>query len=82
MFLSRLNILEAQIHTWANGIVLDTFWVEDATQEIEPTPSAIQNRFRRNLKWEGFFKRSPFEKKRIKSNQTKGNPPGPRRSED
>jgi [protein-PII] uridylyltransferase len=35
MFLSRLNILEAQIHTWGNGIVLDTFWVEDATQNIE-----------------------------------------------
>ena len=35
MFLSRLNILEAQIHTWGNGVVLDTFRVEDATQNIE-----------------------------------------------
>ena len=35
MFLSRLNILEAQIHTWGNGIVLDTFWVEDATKDID-----------------------------------------------
>ncbi len=35
MFLNRLNILEAQIHTWGNGIALDTFRVEDATQEIE-----------------------------------------------
>ena len=35
MLLSRLNILEAQIHTWGNGIVLDTFWVEDATKNIE-----------------------------------------------
>jgi len=35
MFLNRLNILEAQIHTWANGVVLDTFKVEDATLEIE-----------------------------------------------
>jgi [protein-PII] uridylyltransferase len=35
MFLNRLNILEAQIHTWENGIALDIFWVEDATKDIE-----------------------------------------------
>jgi len=35
MFLNRLNILEAQIHTWENGIALDTFWVEDLTKDIE-----------------------------------------------
>jgi [protein-PII] uridylyltransferase len=35
MFLNRLNILEAQIHTWANGVALDTFKVEDRTREIE-----------------------------------------------
>jgi [protein-PII] uridylyltransferase len=35
MFLNRLNILEAQIHTWENGIALDTFWVQDLTRDIE-----------------------------------------------
>jgi [protein-PII] uridylyltransferase len=35
MFFNRLNVLEAQIHTWANGVALDTFSVEDSTQEIE-----------------------------------------------
>ncbi len=35
MFLNRLNILEAQIHTWGNGIVLDTFRVEEVTGEVE-----------------------------------------------
>ena len=35
MFLNRLNILEAQIHTWGNGIALDTFRVEDATGGAE-----------------------------------------------
>lgn len=35
LFLNRLNILQAQIHTWGNGIALDTFEVEDVTEEIE-----------------------------------------------
>jgi [protein-PII] uridylyltransferase len=35
MFLNRINILEAQIHTWGNGVALDIFRVEDATKEIE-----------------------------------------------
>jgi [protein-PII] uridylyltransferase len=35
MFLNRLNILQAQIHTWEDGTALDTFWVEDGTKEIE-----------------------------------------------
>lgn len=35
MFVNRMNILEAQIHTWGNGIALDTFRVEDRTGEIQ-----------------------------------------------
>jgi [protein-PII] uridylyltransferase len=35
MFLNRLNIIEAQIHTWENGIALDTFRVEDSTKDME-----------------------------------------------
>jgi len=35
MFLNRLNILQAQIHTWEDGTALDTFWVEDGTGDIE-----------------------------------------------
>jgi len=35
MFLNRLNILEAQIHTWENGIALDMFWVQDETGNME-----------------------------------------------
>ncbi len=35
MFSNRLNILEAQIHTWGNGIALDVFSVEDPTGEVE-----------------------------------------------
>ncbi len=35
MFLNRLNILQAQIHTWEDGTALDTFWVEDRTKDIE-----------------------------------------------
>jgi len=35
MFLNRLTILQAQIHTWEDGTALDTFWVEDGTRDIE-----------------------------------------------
>ena len=35
LFLNRLNILKAQIHTWGNGVALDTFEVEDATGDVE-----------------------------------------------
>ena len=43
MFLNRLNILEAQVHTWGNGIALDTFWVEDATKDIERRLQQFKN---------------------------------------
>jgi [protein-PII] uridylyltransferase len=45
MFLNRLNILEAQIHTWGNGVALDMFRVEDVTKEIERR----LERFRKDL---------------------------------
>ena len=51
MFLNRLNILEAQIHTWGNGFALDTFWVEDATKDIERRLQQFKKRFKRNFKW-------------------------------
>ncbi len=35
MFSNRLNIIEAQIHTWGNGIAVDTFRVEDPTKDTE-----------------------------------------------
>jgi [protein-PII] uridylyltransferase len=43
MFLNRLNILEAQIHTWANGVALDTFYVEDTTAEAERRLEQFKN---------------------------------------
>jgi [protein-PII] uridylyltransferase len=46
MFLNHLNILESQIHTWENGIALDTFWVQDVTKEIERR----LERFKQDLK--------------------------------
>jgi len=46
MFLNRLNIIEAQIHTWENGIALDTFWVEDSTKDMD---RRLQQ-FRKDLK--------------------------------
>jgi [protein-PII] uridylyltransferase len=43
MFLNRLNILEAQIHTWENGFALDTFWVEDVTKDMERRLQQFKN---------------------------------------
>jgi [protein-PII] uridylyltransferase len=56
MFLNRLNILEAQIHTWGNGVALDTFQVEDLTGDIERR----LNRFREDLD-EMLGKRTPLK---------------------
>ncbi len=35
MFINRINVLEAKIYTWRNGVALDTFYVEDSTKELE-----------------------------------------------
>jgi [protein-PII] uridylyltransferase len=35
MFLNRLNIFEAQIHTWGNGVALDIFRIEDTSRDLE-----------------------------------------------
>jgi [protein-PII] uridylyltransferase len=43
MFLNRLNVLEAQIHTWGNGVALDTFWVEDATKDMKSRLEQFKN---------------------------------------
>jgi [protein-PII] uridylyltransferase len=43
MFLNRLNILEAQIHTWGNAVALDTFWVEDATKDMKSRLQQFKN---------------------------------------
>ena len=49
MFVNRLNILNAQIHTWANGIVIDLFDVEDATSEIDRRLTQFEKDFREIL---------------------------------
>lgn len=43
--LNHLNILEAQIHTWGNGIALDIFFVEDKAKDMERR----LNKFKRDL---------------------------------
>ncbi len=56
MFLNRLNILEAQIHTWGNGIALDTFWVEDVTKELERRLRQVEKDLREILGGKVFLK--------------------------
>ena len=69
MFLNRLNILEAQIHTWENGIALDTFWVEDVTEEIERRLSQFKKDLKEILSGEAPLK--DLLTKRNKSNGIK-----------
>jgi [protein-PII] uridylyltransferase len=56
MFLNRLNILEAQIHTWGNGVALDTFWVEDSTREIERSLLQLKKDLKEILTGKGSIK--------------------------
>ena len=67
MFLNRLNVLEAQIHTWENGVALDTFWVEDVTEEIERRLS----QFKKDLK-EILSGKVPLKDLLWKRNESKG----------
>ena len=82
MFLSRLNILEAQIHTWGNGIVLDTFWVEDATKDIGRRLQQFKKDLEEILSGRVSLKDLLSKRKESNRNQTKGHPQGVRRSED
>jgi [protein-PII] uridylyltransferase len=64
MFLNRLNILEAQIHTWGNGIALDTFWVEDATKDIERRLQQFKNDLEEILSGKVQLKEELFSKRK------------------
>ena len=74
MFLNRLNILEAKIHTWANGIALDTFKVEDATLEMERRLQQFQKDLASVLERSDCPQRSPRPAKRVKRDPEKGDP--------
>ncbi len=66
MFLNRLNILQAQIHTWEDGTALDTFWVEDGTKDIERRLQQFKKDLRKIVSGEVPLKDLLFE--RIESN--------------
>jgi [protein-PII] uridylyltransferase len=69
MFLNRLNILQAQIHTWEDGTALDTFWVEDGTKDIERRLHQFKNDLKKVVTGEVPLKDLLFE--RIESNGIK-----------
>jgi [protein-PII] uridylyltransferase len=66
MFLNRLNILQAQIHTWEDGTALDTFWVEDGTKDIERRLQEFKKDLKKIVSGEVPLKDLLFE--RIESN--------------
>ena len=69
MFLNRLNILQAQIHTWEDGTALDTFWVEDGTKDVERRLQQFKKDLKRVVTGEVPLKDLLFE--RIESNGIK-----------
>jgi [protein-PII] uridylyltransferase len=69
MFLNRLNILQAQIHTWEDGTALDTFWVEDGTKDIERRLQQFKKDLRKIVGGEVSLKDLLFE--RVESNGIK-----------
>ncbi len=62
MFLNRLNILQAQIHTWEDGTALDTFWVEDGTKDIERRLQQLKKDLRKIVRGEVPLKDLLFER--------------------
>ena len=76
MFLNRLNILEAQIHTWANGVALDTFKVEDATREIERRLQQFKDRPHLCPGWDNPPQKPPFKKTGIERHSAENHSQG------
>ena len=82
MFLNRLNILEAQIHTWGNGVALDTFWVEDATKDVGRRLQQFKIDLGEILGGKVSLKDLLSQKERIERDQAEGDPRGARGGED